>query len=389
MFQFTNAQNRYYFLAFPHEKKLSEINYIWENGAFWEKEKFYYNELYSIQKIERLNPFDILLSTEEYKYNSENRLISITKLNNFNSPTEIKKIEYQANKKIENTFDKYNNLIEIKSFDFEDRIIEHQTFKGVEYSYKYVYEYNYENPKDYDYYIITPDNDIERKQSIKFRKNGEHSEITTFSKDSNLMTVQKFKYNLDNQILQIIKYDSKNNILEKSTFNYNKKGKLISRTSTGENNSFRDKIVYQYDKKNRLIKEIFYRSEILKPKPMFDYETIYIYDEKNNLIETNNFNSLTGKKRISEKEFYDNQRRISKKIEYYLGNISKETIYENGLENTETRYNKDGSIFDIAKYEYDKKGNLIIVTVTNSDASLKEKFGFKYDEKGNKTIIEY
>ncbi|WP_134388413.1 hypothetical protein, partial [Flavobacterium psychrophilum] len=318
----------------------------------------------------------------------QNRIIQINELNTFNFPIKKNIYKYFEDKYVVTLYDKYEKIIGTETYDLQNRINEHLTYKVTEKSYRYVWKYIYENPLDYDYYRYAPDNTLEETQTLRHNKINE-TETQTLDEKGNIVAIEKSLFNTDKQVISVTSYSFENKIIGQTIFKYNQYKKLISRVSTGENNEYEDKITFEYDKKNRLIRETNYGREILKAKPKFQSESVFIYDENNNLIETHNFNNYTGKKMLGSKEFYDKERRLTRKNEYYLGKISKVTIYENGLEILETRYNDDGTIFDIAKNEYDNKGNLITVTVTNSDNSLKEKFGYKYDETGMKTMVEY
>ncbi len=77
-------------MPFPNDKQISEIKFIYENGNFWQKKKYFYSSENKIDKIEKLNSFDILISTKKYEYDNQNRIIQINELNTFNFP--IKKI---------------------------------------------------------------------------------------------------------------------------------------------------------------------------------------------------------------------------------------------------------------------------------------------------------
>lgn len=386
--QYSFSQDEYSYLPFPNDKQISEIKFVYENGNFWQKEKYYYSTENRLDRIEKLNPFDILISTKQYEYDNQNRVIQIVELNTFNYPIKKNIYKYFKDKYEVTLYDKYDEIIGIKTYDLQDRIIEHLTFNGTKESYRYVYKYIYENPLDYDYYIYAPDSTLEKKQTLRHNKINE-TETQTLDEKGNIVAIEKTLFNTEKQVVSVTLYSFENKIIGQTKFKYDKYKNLISRVSTDEKNEYQDKITFEYNKKNRLIRETYYGREILKAKPKFQSESVFIYDENNNLIETHNFNNYTGKKMLGSKEFYDKERRLTKKNEYYLGKISKVTIYENGLEILETRYNDDGTIFDIAKNEYDKKGNLITVTVTNSDNSLKEKFGYKYDETGMKTMVEY
>ncbi|AIG30900.1 hypothetical protein IA01_10685 [Flavobacterium psychrophilum] len=386
--QYSFSQDKYSYLPFPNDKQISEIKFIYENGNFWQKKKYFYSSENKIDKIEKLNSFDILISTKKYEYDNQNRIIQINELNTFNFPIKKNIYKYFEDKYVVTLYDKYEKIIGTETYDLQNRINEHLTYKVTEKSYRYVWKYIYENPLDYDYYRYAPDNTLEETQTLRHNKINE-TETQTLDEKGNIVAIEKSLFNTDKQVISVTSYSFENKIIGQTIFKYNQYKKLISRVSTGENNEYEDKITFEYDKKNRLIRETNYGREILKAKPKFQSESVFIYDENNNLIETHNFNNYTGKKMLGSKEFYDKERRLTRKNEYYLGKISKVTIYENGLEILETRYNDDGTIFDIAKNEYDNKGNLITVTVTNSDNSLKEKFGYKYDETGMKTMVEY
>lgn len=386
--QYSYSQDIYTYLSFPNEKQISEIKYISDIGQFWQKEKYYYTSENKIDRIEKLNPFDILISTKKYEYDKENRLIQLNELNTFDYPIKKNIYKYLDDEYIVTLYDKYDIIQGIKTYDLQNREIEHLTFKGAEKSYKYVSKYIYQNPADHDYYRYAPDNTLEETKTLRYNKIDE-SETQTLDADGNIAISRKFIYNDENLIESITDFSAEKKIVSQTLFKYNQNKKLLSRISTGENNEYQDKIIYEYDSKNRLIKVTNYGREILKVKPKFANGSVYFYDENNKLFEIHDYNSYTGEKMLGSKEFYDKEVRLKKKHEYNLGKISKVTIYENGLEILETRYNDDGTIFDIAKNEYDIKGNLLIVTVTNSDNSPKEKFGYKYDEKGMKTMVEF
>ncbi|EOG6917261.1 hypothetical protein ACLH3W_002496, partial [Flavobacterium psychrophilum] len=84
--QYSFSQDKYSYLPFPNDKQISEIKFIYENGNFWQKKKYFYSSENKIDKIEKLNSFDILISTKKYEYDNQNRIIQINELNTFNFP---------------------------------------------------------------------------------------------------------------------------------------------------------------------------------------------------------------------------------------------------------------------------------------------------------------
>ncbi len=388
LFQHTYGQNIHKYLPHPNEDKISEISYIYDNGKYWQKEIYYYTEDMFIDNIEEQNPFNILISTEKYYYDSKNRIDSIHKLNTFNQPIEKKIYDYYPEEYVIKIHDRNNELEEVESYDLQDRIIERLTFLGEEPSYKYLYEYLNTSSKDYNYYTYKPDGTLKEKQFLRFNENGDKSEIQTFDSNDVMISTQQFDYNLNNQIVASKKHDAEGKIIRRTLFNYNKENAIVSRVTTVENDEFSDKKVFNYDERNRLIKETVFGREILKDTPKLQSEVLYFYNDNNNLLELHRYNTYTKEIMIGGKEFFDNQNRLIKANTYHLGKISKETIYEKGLKKEQIRYDEEEAVFDISKFEYDKNGNLLVVSVRRSDGTEKEKFGYKYDVNGNKTLIE-
>ena len=318
--QFSFSQDKYSYLPFPNDKQISEIKFIYENGNFWQKEKYYYLTENRIDRIEKLNPFDILISTRKYEYDNQNRVLQINALNTFNYPIKKNIYKYFKDKYVVTLYDKYDEIRGIETYDLQSRIIEHLTLKGTKKSYRYVWKYIYENPLDYDYYIYAPDNILDKKQTFRHNEINE-TEIQTLDDKGNIVAIEKSLFNTEKQVVSVTSYSFENKIISQTIFKYNKYKKLISRVSTGEKNEYQDKITFEYDKKNRLIRETNYGREILKAKQKFQSESVFIYDENNNLIENHNFNNYTGKKMLGSKEFYDEERRLTRKNEYYLGKI--------------------------------------------------------------------
>ena len=382
------CQNLKYYLDPPNDSLLKEVHFVSENDQFWQIQKYYYNSNFKLEKSETLNPFNILTESKKYEYNKEGQLTSIQYLNRFNFAFERQNYEYYPNKYIITTRNESGKKINVKEFDLKNRVISELTFKKTQPSYKYTYQYIYPNSKDYDYNIYSPDGLLDERITYKFNILGGESEIYKYGNDRLLKHKIVYNYNENNKLKSIITYNTQNSIIEKTEFIYNN-SYLVSRVSTGENGAFKDKLENVYNKNGKLIKSISYKPEILTNKILFDSEYQYLYNGNNNLVYIKNYNNNSGKKVIYKEYFLDNEQRLLKSREYYLGKISSEIFFDQGLEKKQIRYDEKGKIQDIILSEYDKNGNLVLVTTTLSDGTLKEKFAIEYDKSGNKKMIEY
>lgn len=412
-FQLSFAQNVHTYLPKPNEDKISEIKYIFENGAFWSKEKYYYNPDLTIDKIEELNPFNIVFFTKKYNYDDQRKLILINKFNNFDYCIEQSDYQYFVDRYIVTTFNNLKGRKDVKIYDLKNRMIEHQTYIGLKESFRYVYDYIYGSPEDHDYFVYDSQNNLERKQTLKFIENkkesvtidyddkgkinfnkqfqyntkGEILEIAKFDGSNNVVSKQQFSYNNNDQISTIITVDDKNTIIEKIIFKYNDEKLKESIVTTNENGKFAYKTLLEYDKNNNLIKETFYDTEIRDVTPKFDNEIVILY-KNGKIIENHLYDDLSGKKQISKKEYYDPERRITKEVKYYLGKISIETTYKNGFASTENKYNEYGKVYKITNFSYDDKGNILGGIISDLEYNYQTKFSYSYDKNGMKSVIE-
>jgi len=380
-----HSQDRKYYLEAPQDSLLKEVHFVSENDQFWQKQKYYYNANFKLERLETLNPFDILIESKKYEYNKEGKIMAIQHLNKFNFAVEKEEYNYYPDKYIITTRNRFDEKINIKEFDVKDRIIYQLTFKETQPSYKYTYQYISPSSKDYDENTYSPDGLLDEKITYKFNSLGNESEIYNYGNDGLLEYKKVYNYNEYNEIQSIVTYNTQNSIIEKTEFIYNNKN-LITRISTGEKGAFRDKLENVYNKNGKLIKSTSYRPEILTYKILFENEYQYSYNENNNLAYIKSYNAFNGKKEIYKEYFLDNQQRLLKSKEYYLGKISNEFFFDQGLEKKEIRYEGNGKIQDIIHFEYDENGNLVLVTTLFSDGTLKEKYALEYDENGNKKI---
>lgn len=135
------------------------------------------------------------------------------------------------------------------------------------------------------------------------------------------------------------------------------------------NRTLKDEGIHYEFKNGKLL------SKLNKMTSGLDGET-YQYDDNWNLVLEKHYINNTLIKEISQE--FDNENRITKKIEYLYGGYSD---YDE-----KTQEGKENYIYEIEDYEYDNYENLTKITSHNFRKNFVEERIFKFDLKGN--IIE-
>ncbi len=374
------SQNEYSYYPKPNEHKVSEIKYKYDDGQVYKKEKFFYNKKWNLEKVKTLTPFDFLKITKKYYYDKDGKINHVSYLNKFNYVYQKDEYKYFIDKYIVKRF-KINKLEEVSTFDTLDRKIGNQTFFRNKLSYTYKYTYKGNNKKYSEYFRYNSDNELEEKQTIEYNKNKE--EVKIIIEKTNELTINGVTtYNNQNKILENLRIDTNGRIIRRSTFEYTKNSKI--RISRAEDDVLSDKRVWLYDKNKQLISDTTYRTGILGEKFKVDYKINYFYDSNRCLLSTSTYNTYTGKLLLGRKDFYNKDRQVVKKEKYYLDELSSVSEMRNGLEILYKGYS-EGKITKITNFQYDKKGNLILISEKHTDRNTVQKTKVSYDKTGKKT----
>ena len=378
--QLTFGQNEYSYFPHPYEDKVREIQYKYDNGQLHKKEKYYYNEKWKLERVEILTPFNFLDIIKEYHYLKNGKINYISYLNKFNYIYKKDEYTYFSDKYTIKRF-KLNKLKNIFTYDSLDREIENQTFfqNNPSYIYKYIYIGN--NKKYSEYLQYSSDNKLKEKRTIEYNKNNDEVKII-IEEPNKLAVTEVTTYNNYNKILESLRTDSNGRVIRRSTFEYNENSK--TRISRAEDNVLSDKSVWLYDTNKQLISFITYKTGILDEIFHINSKTDYFYDNYGILLSTSTYNTYTKKLLLAKKEFYDENRQIIKKEEYYLGKLSSISEIKNGLKVFEQKY-YNGQVTRIINLEYDEKGSLILIIEKDVDSNTSKKTKILYDEIGRKT----
>ena len=377
--QLTFGQNEYSYFPQPNEDKVREIQYKYDDGQLYKKEKYYYNKKWKLERIEVLTPFDFLEIIKKYNYDKDGKIDQISYLNKFNYI--YKKDEYtHFNDKYIVKRIKLDKLENIFTFDTLDRKIKNQTFFRNKPSYIYKYIYTGNNKKYSAYFQYSPDNKLKEKQTIRYNKNNDKVKIII--EEPNKLTVTEITtYNNENKILESLRTDTNDRIIRRSTFEYNNNSK--TRISRAEDDVLSDKSVWLYNKNKQLTSSTTYRTGILDETFKVNSKTNYFYDSNGLLLSTSTYNTYTKKLLLGKKEFYDKNKQVIKKEEYYLGKLSSILEIKNGLGVLEKSYSDD-KVTRIINSEYDKKGNIILISEKYMDRNTILKTQISYDKIGRK-----
>lgn len=180
----------------------------------------------------------------------------------------------------------------------------------------------------------------------------------------------------NSNVKHIYKYDNKENLIEihfihddsvltrKNILVYDDKGNMIVEESMRKVlavTSF-SKDIYKYDKKGNMIENNTYMNDGSLVK-----KYLYSYDDKGNMIEKSSYNA-DGNLSWRNNYKYDDKGNIIEEDNFYPSNIIKhhKNTYkydDKGNMIEDISYNEDGSLYtkNTFKYEFDKKGNWILV----------------------------
>lgn len=197
-------------------------------------------------------------------------------------------------------------------------------------------------------------------------------EKTTFEFDDE----KKLNIDLTGKVKKVIikKKNQKNNNSENYIYDFDKNGvpEKIIKNGLGIdiiNRTLRDEGIHYDFRNGKLV------SKLNKMTSGLDGET-YKYDDNWNLILEKHYMNNILVKEISQK--FDNENRISNKIEYLYGGFSDY--------NEKTQEGKENYIYEKEEYEYDSSNNLALITSHNFRRNFIEERVFKFDLNGN--IIE-
>lgn len=174
-----------------------------------------------------------------------------------------------------------------------------------------------------------------------------------------------------------IRYDSKCNLLEKTTFLYNRNNCLSKVSSYDLDENIRWQRIYIYNKKRQLIE----REDICKDNSCYEKEIykyinnvtyVYFYDIDGKLKYYNTHEKGSQKK---EEILYSSEGKpISKKL-YDFDNNGKIVRFRR-------YYVPENNLQDEYIYEYDNKGNLLVMYSPNDSFIENRKTTYKYNDRG-------
>ncbi len=303
-------------------------------------------------------------------------------------------------KTISSQYDSQNNIIEIRSYDFQSKFVE-------VFSHTYKYDEN-NNILEHNYF--EEDGNLYEK------------EIYTYQ-DTFLIETQEFnfgnlspgstttKYDLKGNIIESIVIDINENIVKRSEYKYDEFDNEIEERSTNPYRKFKLYQISTYDENNNLI-ELFeeqiyddstcyhtskfeyddshnkVKSQYYYIKEKMDYD-IFVYDSNRNVIEYREYNNYN--KLLRNKEYiYDDSNELLEELEYDNNILTNHSIYRNGLIVEELNFLEDGNLEYSIKHEYDKYGNEILEEVTYPGEKYFPEYTYEYDTEGNKIVeVEY
>ena len=278
----------------------------------------------------------------------------------------------------------------------------------LEYNYSTNYKYIYDkagNLKQIDWYDDS--NKLCQSTKLDYHENGTLSHISHYDHLNASAFLTETKYDEYGNIISVYDYDDySNNSVTNIRYDYDDKGNILHKTEYCGYNQVISDTEYEYDQKGNLTLKTEHNPESRLAKNVYKYE----YDSDNKLVletlsyehsfgtyeevykykyEYNNDGNITrvilnDDITISEIE-YDENGNITLKTDYSKeGLISSEITYENNNVVLEKKYTVEGNL--ASKKEY--KNNNLILEITYSEETGEESVRneYEYNKKGNATL---
>jgi len=209
---------------------------------------------------------------EEYNYNSDGRLESLSKFKYDNKGNRIELNTYKADNTLESRittkFDEKGNEIEVNFYNAN----------GILYT-KSVSKYDTTGNRIEYYHYNTNDNSevsLDAKVYRKFDDNGNEIESQKYNASGELISTVTSKYDANGNVIELISYNTKNDSIDSmEKFKYDDRNNLTEYYEFYANGNIEYKYTlrYEYDKMGNWIKEYFFEDEV--QYPIFEREIEY------------------------------------------------------------------------------------------------------------------
>ncbi|MGE4444338.1 MAG: RHS repeat-associated core domain-containing protein [Candidatus Altimarinota bacterium] len=365
------------------------------NGSY---ERYTYDKIGNIIKVEIFDENDVLLSKEENIYDKRGKVLE-NKQHILSNSSHISLFSmYDENGNIIKTIDG-NGTQTLFTYDIFDRVLETQDNLGNKIVNTYDKNNNIisksivqSNSKttttsyiyDDENRLLSETNHLNKVKSYTYNKLNQVISIT--DEEGN---ITNFTYNYAGKVLSETKISNSGNIV--TSYTYDERGNNISVTD-GEGNT----TYYMYDNLNRLIKQIYPDSK----------EVIYVYDKVGNLVSKTDPNGS-----VITSTYDDMERLISKNIVTGsgVGGVTSENYSYDSLgrliSSTDSNNHTVSFSYDslnrlvnetqsgsVVSYTYDNNNNLL--SINNGNGKITS---YIYDDLnrvieiklGNDTIAEY
>ena len=236
-------------------------------------------------------------------------------------------------------------------------------------------------------------------EDIRFSKGKEfHSELYYYNENNNLVkkteieqnklvNLEIYTYNQINNKLTSEKYNGDTILQYKEFYSYDEKNNLI-----GENIIYNDseyiKNIYKYDENNNRTEERQIMNVIMIPHRDPNVLNKFTYDEHGNVIEEKLYD-VAAETEIENHYSYEYDKMgnilvLSAKSKDTIDCYTERMVYDsNNIKIEYASYNNQDELEYKINYRYDNKKNVIEIRHYNHDYSLNETEVFAYDESGN------